>query len=64
MDLSSNLGLLGSTPVLYALLTLGVLAAVASLGVITEFFVSGHRDRVTRQESIRTYYSRELALTH
>ena len=63
MDLSSNLHILGSTSALYTLLALGVLAAVLSLGVITQFFVSGHRERVSRHESISTYY-RRFALTH
>jgi len=63
MDLSSNLGILGSTSVILALVVFGVVAAVASLGVIAQFFVSGHRERVANHESIGTYY-RRFALTH
>ena len=63
MDLSSNLGLLGSTSVLLAFVAFGVAAAIVSLGVITQFVVSNHRDRVSRQESIRTYYHRYV-LSH
>ena len=63
MDLSSNLGILGSTSVLLAFVVFGIVAAVASLGVITQFVVSNHRERVSRHESIGTYY-RRYALTH
>ena len=62
MDLSSNLGLLGSTTVIAVVVALAVVAAVVSLGVIAEFVVSNRRERVARQESLRTYYQR-YALT-
>jgi hypothetical protein len=63
MDLYSNLA--GSNPLaaLLAVLVLGIVATVVSLGVIAEFVATNHRARVARHESIRTYYHR-IALTH
>ena len=45
-----------------AFIVLGVVAAVVSIGVLTQFVVSNRRARLARHESMRTYYG-NFALT-
>jgi hypothetical protein len=44
-------------------LVVAVVAALVSVGVLAWFVASSRRERLTRHESVRTYY-RGLAFTH
>lgn len=46
-----------------AFIAIAAVAGVAAVGMAISFFVSNHEVRVTRRESIPTYY-RQLALSH
>lgn len=46
-----------------AFIVFGLIASAVSLGVLAEFVVSNHRDRLAHHESVRTHY-RRLVLTH
>ena len=55
MNLASNLSTLDVTA-LVTVLALAILGAVVSTGVIAQTVVTNRRERVSRHESIRTYY--------
>jgi len=63
MNLASNLTTVDVTAIV-TVLALAVLGAVVSTGVIARTVVSNRRERVSRQESMRTYYGRQFAPTH
>lgn len=63
MNLASNLTAVDMTAIVTAL-ALAVLGTVVSTGVIARTVVTNRRERLSRQESIRTYYGRELVATH
>ena len=63
MHLASNLTTVDVTAIV-TVLALAVLGAVVSAGVIARTVVTNRRERVSRHESIRTYYGRRLAPTH
>lgn len=44
-------------------IALSAIAAIFAIGVLASFFVSNREVRVTRRESIPTYY-RQLAFSH
>ncbi len=46
-----------------AFVVFGILASVVAIGVLVDFVVSNHRDRLAHHESVRTHY-RRLVLTH
>ena len=62
MNLASNLSTLDVTAAV-TVLVLAILGGVVSTGVIARTVVTNRRERVSRQESIRTYYGRQLAPT-
>lgn len=41
----------------------GIVASLVAVGVLAQFFVSERRDRLARDESLRTHY-RRLVATH
>lgn len=51
------------TPWLVAFVALAVVTLVVAVAAITEFVVSNRKVRVSRHESMRSYYGR-LALSH
>ena len=63
MNLASNLSTLDVTAAV-TVLVLAIIGAVVSTGVIARTVVTTRRERVSRQESIRTYYGRQFAPTH
>jgi hypothetical protein len=63
MNLASNLSTLDVTAAVIVLV-LAILGAVVSTGVIARTVVTNRRERVSRQESMRTYYGRQFAPTH
>ncbi|MGB0099693.1 MAG: hypothetical protein WBP61_05370 [Nocardioides sp.] len=58
MDLYTSL-----TPFILTFVAIAAIAAVVSVGVLAEFVVGNRRERLTRHQSIRTYY-RGLTLAH
>lgn len=63
MDLSSNLTTLDVTAIV-TVVALAVLGAVISTAVIARTVVSNRHERISRQESMRTYYGRQLSPSH
>jgi len=63
MNLASNITGLDVTAFV-TVLALAVLGTVVSTGVIARTVVTNRRERVSRQESLRTYYGRQFAPTH
>ncbi|KRF17697.1 hypothetical protein ASG90_04895 [Nocardioides sp. Soil797] len=57
-DLLPNAALLAAS--FFALATV---AGIVAIGALTAFFVTNHEVRVTRRQSIPTYY-RQLAFSH
>ncbi|MFA6574621.1 MAG: hypothetical protein WCS84_04310 [Nocardioides sp.] len=53
----------GYAPWLYAFVVFALIVAAVSLGAIADLAVRNHKTRVSRHESIRTYYGR-LTLSH
>lgn len=51
------------TVMIYGFIVLAVLATVVALAVLTDFVVTNRRARLTRHQSVRTYY-RGLAVSH
>ena len=63
MHLASNLTTLDVTA-LVTVLALAVLGVVVSTAVIARTVVTHRHERISRQESLRTYYGRQLSPTH
>ena len=63
MNLASNLSTLDVSAAVIVLV-LAILGAVVSTGVIARTVVTNRRERVSRHESLRTYYGRQFAPTH
>ena len=63
MHLASNLTTLDVTA-LVTVLALAVLGVVVSTAVIARTVVTNRHERISRQESLRTYYGRQLSPTH
>ncbi|WP_243057893.1 hypothetical protein [Nocardioides sp. SR21] len=63
MDLSSNLTTLDMTAMV-TVVALAVLGALISTAVIAKTVATNRHERISRQESLRTYYGRQLSPSH
>lgn len=52
------------TPWVVAFFAIAALGAVLALGVVAESVVRNRRIRTSRHQSVRTYYTGRLALSH
>jgi len=63
VDLSSNLTTLAATAIV-TVVVLAALGAFVSTAVIARTVVSSRQERISRHESMRTYYGRQLSASH